>query len=202
MKSASQLRLEEFQVQGRPGFRRLPKKARESKISKIKQEYILDDFRRIQIQVTKNKNVIDSNSTVQSSVENVSGNHTFNGSEILEGEDEIKEGNMIYPTPTITPQKEKLILEKWSNDIPEELSSAGIFLQQDLFNNGGGTECFPFSEIMYSDKIGKGEEEANEIISIIDEWDADESGYDEETWPQLKEALEKNRDSNRRLFNG
>jgi len=31
------------------------------------------------------------------------------------------------------------------------------------------------------------------LESILDEWLADESGYDEETWPELKAALEQNR---------
>ena len=31
-------------------------------------------------------------------------------------------------------------------------------------------------------------------------WLADESGYDEETWPQLKQDLETNRSGHRRLF--
>ncbi len=36
---------------------------------------------------------------------------------------------------------------------------------------------------------------------LLQEWLADESGYDEETWPVLKQALEQNRtSSNRRLF--
>jgi hypothetical protein len=36
---------------------------------------------------------------------------------------------------------------------------------------------------------------------LLQEWLADESGYDEETWPLLKGALEANRTSpNRKLF--
>jgi hypothetical protein len=34
----------------------------------------------------------------------------------------------------------------------------------------------------------------------MDEWLADESGYDEETWPQLKAAIEEDRLSYRRRF--
>jgi hypothetical protein len=30
-------------------------------------------------------------------------------------------------------------------------------------------------------------------IRLFDEWMADDSGYDEETWPELKEALDRNR---------
>jgi len=36
---------------------------------------------------------------------------------------------------------------------------------------------------------------------LLREWQADETGYDEETWPILKQALEENRfPSGRRLF--
>ena len=35
---------------------------------------------------------------------------------------------------------------------------------------------------------------------LLRAWLADESGYDEETWPSLKQALEANRSGQRRLF--
>lgn len=35
---------------------------------------------------------------------------------------------------------------------------------------------------------------------LLDEWLADESGYDEEAWPELKEALDRDRLSYRKLF--
>jgi hypothetical protein len=35
---------------------------------------------------------------------------------------------------------------------------------------------------------------------LLRAWLADESGYDEETWPRLKQALEANRAGNRKLF--
>jgi hypothetical protein len=38
------------------------------------------------------------------------------------------------------------------------------------------------------------------IFQLLDEWLADESGYDEEVWPQLKAALERNRQGSRSLF--
>lgn len=37
-------------------------------------------------------------------------------------------------------------------------------------------------------------------IHLLEEWMADESGHDEETWPKLKEALDQDRLSTRRLF--
>ena len=39
-----------------------------------------------------------------------------------------------------------------------------------------------------------------EVIALLDEWLKDESGYDEETWPELKKALDRNRLSGRKLF--
>ena len=44
---------------------------------------------------------------------------------------------------------------------------------------------------------GKG---AASAIKLLGEWMADESGYDEETWPDLKVGLERARLSNRKLF--
>lgn len=41
---------------------------------------------------------------------------------------------------------------------------------------------------------------ARRAIALLDQWLFDDSGYDEETWPDLKEALEENRLSSRRLF--
>lgn len=35
---------------------------------------------------------------------------------------------------------------------------------------------------------------------LLDEWMADESGYAEETWPELKEALDRDRLGYRKLF--
>ena len=41
-------------------------------------------------------------------------------------------------------------------------------------------------------------------VALLDEWLKDESGYDEETWPALKKALDEERDrvGARRLFDG
>ena len=39
-----------------------------------------------------------------------------------------------------------------------------------------------------------------DVITLLDEWLQDESGYDEETWPELKEALDRDRLSERKLF--
>jgi len=38
------------------------------------------------------------------------------------------------------------------------------------------------------------------VIALLDKWLADESGYDENTWPGLKEQIEESRTSTRRRF--
>ena len=43
-------------------------------------------------------------------------------------------------------------------------------------------------------------QDTEDLIRALHEWMADESGYDEETWPELKKALEANRSSSRSLF--
>ncbi len=40
----------------------------------------------------------------------------------------------------------------------------------------------------------------DEAIRLLKGWLADESGYDEEIWPELKEALDRDRPSDRKLF--
>ncbi|MFH1943050.1 MAG: hypothetical protein ABIL68_13185 [bacterium] len=39
------------------------------------------------------------------------------------------------------------------------------------------------------------------VIRLLDEWLADESGYDEKIWPIVKKDIEENRSSYRELFN-
>ncbi len=38
------------------------------------------------------------------------------------------------------------------------------------------------------------------VVHLIEEWLADESGYDEETWDDLKAAMKENRRTSRDLF--
>ena len=53
----------------------------------------------------------------------------------------------------------------------------------------------------FSRGLGENEERPNDgAIKLLDEWMADESGYDEETWPELKEALDRDRLGYRKLF--
>ena len=41
-----------------------------------------------------------------------------------------------------------------------------------------------------------------ESLGLIDEWLGDESGYDEQSWPDVKKGLDRERLSSRRLFDG
>ena len=41
---------------------------------------------------------------------------------------------------------------------------------------------------------------ARKLTKLLDTWLADESGYDERVWPQLKKAIEENRLSSRKRF--
>jgi hypothetical protein len=40
----------------------------------------------------------------------------------------------------------------------------------------------------------------DEVLGLLDEWMADESGFEEETWEELQSALDEDRLSARRLF--
>ena len=45
------------------------------------------------------------------------------------------------------------------------------------------------------------QQQKNELaIKLLDEWLADESGYDEQVWPTVKKLLEENRLSGRSRF--
>lgn len=41
---------------------------------------------------------------------------------------------------------------------------------------------------------------ARKLARLLDTWLADDSGYDERTWPRLKKAIEENRLSSRKRF--
>ena len=43
---------------------------------------------------------------------------------------------------------------------------------------------------------------AQNAVALLDEWLNDDSGYDEETWPELKKSLDRDRLSDRKLFDG
>jgi hypothetical protein len=57
------------------------------------------------------------------------------------------------------------------------------------------------SQITHAREILNLQKKKNEeAISLIKQWLADESGYDETTWPLVKKSLEENRLSGRRRF--
>jgi hypothetical protein len=60
-------------------------------------------------------------------------------------------------------------------------------------SNQGGRE-------MTETAKAKPEGQGGGLDRLLDEWLADESGYDEEAWLELKEALDRDRLSYRRLF--
>ena len=51
-----------------------------------------------------------------------------------------------------------------------------------------------------SQQVPASSEKGMEAVQLLDQWLADESGYDAETWPELKAALERDRLSDRKLF--
>jgi len=61
--------------------------------------------------------------------------------------------------------------------------------------------CVPEGERpIFGNTETKAQQHTNSAIRLLDEWMADESGYDEETWPELKAALDRDRLSSRRPF--
>jgi ferritin-like metal-binding protein YciE len=58
-------------------------------------------------------------------------------------------------------------------------------------------------DLIYTQKISAAQQAKNEAaVRLMKEWLKDESGYDEETWPRLKAAIEANRLSSRSRFQG
>jgi hypothetical protein len=61
-----------------------------------------------------------------------------------------------------------------------------------IFASRWETEFTPLTDL--------GAERVRKAIALLDQWLNDDSGYDEETWPELKKSLDRERLSNRRLF--
>lgn len=53
-------------------------------------------------------------------------------------------------------------------------------------------------------KVRPGDEtpESDPVVRLLEAWLADDSGYDEDAWPELKDALDRDRLSSRKLFRG
>lgn len=50
------------------------------------------------------------------------------------------------------------------------------------------------------DNLRSNQPSRESCIQLLNQWLADESGYDEENWPKIKTIIEQNRTSNRPLF--
>lgn len=82
----------------------------------------------------------------------------------------------------------------WGNTIIRALSSeSGCITPFKLLGIGTAQFVFPFD---YAERS----ERAKKAIALLDQWMNDDSGYDEETWPELKKSLDRERLSHRRLF--
>jgi hypothetical protein len=61
-----------------------------------------------------------------------------------------------------------------------------------IFASRWETEFTPLTDL--------GAERVRKAIALLDQWLNDDSGHDEETWPELKKSLDRVRLSNKRLF--
>ena len=52
-----------------------------------------------------------------------------------------------------------------------------------------------------AENLGPGQQNSEACIQLLNEWLADDSGYDEKNWPKIKAMIEENRTSSRTLFN-
>lgn len=50
-----------------------------------------------------------------------------------------------------------------------------------------------YQVVQFSELETKGDDSLENVIELIDEWMADESGYDEQTYPQIETGLNQNR---------
>ena len=49
-----------------------------------------------------------------------------------------------------------------------------------------------YQVVQFSKSEAKGDDSLEKVIELVDEWMADESGYDEQTYPQIETALNQN----------
>ncbi|MEH1780211.1 MAG: hypothetical protein V7K67_04685 [Nostoc sp.] len=49
-----------------------------------------------------------------------------------------------------------------------------------------------YQVVQFSKSEAKGDDSLERVIELVDEWMADESGYDEQTYPQIETALNQN----------
>ena len=67
-----------------------------------------------------------------------------------------------------------------------------------------GAATIPERGATPDDEVGSRPGEDDPVIRMLEEWLADESGYDEAAWPELKEAVDREREriGARTLFRG
>ncbi|TKB71961.1 MAG: hypothetical protein E8D45_11505 [Nitrospira sp.] len=58
----------------------------------------------------------------------------------------------------------------------------------------------PIAHEAEREELTKKQGRLRNVARLLDRWMADTSGYDEDTWPKLKKAMEEDRLSSRRLF--
>ena len=82
----------------------------------------------------------------------------------------------------------------WASAIMQALSSESECITMFKLSGIGTSQfIFPFDYAEQSER-------AKKAIALLDQWLNDDSGYDEETWPELKKSLDRERLANRRLF--
>ena len=104
-------------------------------------------------------------------------------------------------TPMLQP-----IVQRWVFYDPAHSPAALLLsgkLIQDMALDRLQTVSNVWRETSHESTSGNGERARHieEVVRLLEEWMADASGYDEETWPELKAALQRNRLSSRPLFN-
>jgi hypothetical protein len=84
-------------------------------------------------------------------------------------------------------------------DQPTRASSASVlaaYLEQVITGPSAATIRSPNDEFVK--RPGRGRNAA--LIALLEKWLADDSGYDEKTWPALKKRIEESRLSTRKRF--
>lgn len=76
--------------------------------------------------------------------------------------------------------------------LPEGIASVTLF--------DGEWSGAPISTVEYFEAGPTGSRKSIRAVRLLESWLEDPSGYDEETWSELKERLDEDRPSSRRLF--
>ena len=90
--------------------------------------------------------------------------------------------------------------QRRQQEVAQELVSESINTYFDFLNS-----TFSYYQRglrLDQDGVASPQDKAKEAIQLLEEWEADESNYDEETLPEIKKALNENRSLERKLFVG